>query len=573
MRSLRLAMAQINCTVGDVDGNVDKIISRIREAKRMGVELVAFPELAVTGYPPEDLLLKKTFIQKNLAGLRKVVRACRGLTAVVGFVDNRPAVANAAAVIHNGRLADVYRKILLPNYGVFDEKRYFSAGTRAPVYVLGGIRIGVNICEDIWYSEGPARSQARQGGAEVIVNINASPYHAGKWRLRHEILAARARENRVVVAYVNLVGGQDELVFDGHSLIVDPEGNVLARGRQFAEDFVICDLRVRDGGKRRRTTGLGRRAVGGEPRVETVVLVGKGKTGAPPLPASPTVEPMDPIGEIHAALVLGVGDYFRKNGFSKALVGLSGGMDSAYTAVVAADALGKENVIAVFMPSPYTSQESEADSRDLAQRLGVRLIVLPIHDVFSAYLKVLSAEFQERPVDIAEENIQARIRGNLLMALSNKFGWLVLTTGNKSEMSVGYATLYGDMAGGFAVIKDVPKTLVYRLAAWRNGRHAVIPERVFSKAPTAELRPNQKDEDSLPPYAVLDPILQAYVEEDEGFDEIIALGYDRGVVRNVMRLVDTSEYKRRQAPIGIKITPRAFGRDRRMPVTNRFRPV
>ncbi len=573
MKSLRLGLAQINCTVGDIDGNVKKIIDRLKQAKRLSVDLAVFPELSITGYPPEDLLLKKSFIEKNRAGLKEVSSSCRGLAAVVGFVDNRPRVANAAAIIHDGRVVDVYHKILLPNYGVFDEKRYFEPGSRAPVYVLGGVRIGVNICEDIWTREGPTGVQARRGGAKVIININASPYHAAKWRMRQKMLSDRARENGVMVAYTNMVGGQDELVFDGHSLIIDERGNVLARGLQFAEDFIVFDLPInaerstRTGRAKFRKTPVGRSPLS----VDTIILRKSDLQRARrPVPARST-EPLGLLEEIHTALVLGVRDYFRKNGFSRALVGLSGGIDSAYTAVVAADALGKENVMAVFMPSPYTSRESEEDASDLARRLGVRLARLPIHAVFEAYLKTLSGEFEGRKPDIAEENLQARIRGNLLMALSNKFGWLVLTTGNKSEMSVGYATLYGDMAGGFAVIKDVPKTLVYRLARWRNTVKETLPERLFTKPPTAELRPNQKDEDSLPPYDVLDPILLAYVEEDKGFDEIALLGYDKKVIRKVMDLVDSSEYKRRQAPIGIKITPRAFGRDRRMPVTNRFK--
>jgi NAD+ synthase (glutamine-hydrolysing) len=574
MCTVRIGLAQINTTVGDLAGNTHKILGYIGRAREMGVDLVAFPELAVTGYPPEDLLLKPEFIQENLERLQEIVANTRSLTAVVGFVDRADDIYNAAAVIHDGVLAGVYHKAYLPNYGVFDEDRYFQAGTEYPVFTLGSTVVGVNICEDIWHPTGPSERQALAGGAEVIVNIAASPYHAGKGRFRERMLATRAADNVVVVAFCNLVGGQDELVFDGNSMIFDQRGELLARGESFEEDLIIADLdlesifrqRLRD--PRRRKEKL---AQTGEEAVERIPLPStEGGEEKPSLPPRVTRE-LGHLEEIYRALVLGTRDYVLKNGFRKAVIGLSGGIDSSLTTTIAADALGRESVVGVFMPSCYSSPESHADAQELARNLGIQLMIVPIDGAFQAYLGMLDEAFKGRERDVTEENLQARIRGNILMALSNKFGWLVLTTGNKSEMSVGYATLYGDMAGGFAVIKDVPKTLVYELARYRNSLGPVIPERVLAKAPTAELRPNQRDEDSLPPYAILDPILQAYVEEDRSLAEIVARGFDQRVVQETMAMVDRSEYKRRQAPPGIKITPRAFGKDRRLPITNRYR--
>jgi NAD+ synthase (glutamine-hydrolysing) len=582
-------MAQINPTVGDIAGNTRLIKAWLKEARKAKADVVAFPELAVTGYPPEDLLLKPRFVADNRRALDEIAKDSRGLITVVGYVgqgapaDVRPrpaavmaaghhALSNAAAVMTERRIVTSYSKWLLPNYGVFDERRYFDPGRRLPLITIRGVTVAVNICEDIWVPDGPTRLQAA-AGADVIVNINASPFHIGKSRAREHMLATRARENGVIVSYTNTVGGQDELVFDWNSVIVDQAGEIIARGNAFAEDLIVADLnveavarqRLAQGRKKRFTTSMAA-------AVERVPV-------ALPAPAKrprlvPTLEaPLGELDEVYRVLVLGVQDYVRKNRFKSVVIGLSGGIDSALTAVIAVDALGPQNVLGVFMPSPYTSRESGEDVAELARRLGIDCRTIEITPIFQSYRDALAAAFQGRPVDTTEENLQARIRGNMLMAFSNKFGHLVLTTGNKSEMSVGYATLYGDMAGGFAVIKDVPKTMVYALSRLRNavGPSPVIPKRVLDRAPTAELRPDQKDEDSLPPYAVLDPILKAYVEEDRSIEEIVQMGYDRAVVAKVMAMVDRSEYKRRQAPIGIKITLRAFGKDRRMPITNGYR--
>ena len=575
MRTLRIGLAQINPTVGDLSGNVQKIMDYIGRARELGVDLVAFPELAITGYPPEDLLLKPDFIRANLDCLQQIAESTRSITAVVGFVDSADDIYNAAAIIYDGALAGVYHKMYLPNYGVFDENRYFQAGTDYPVFALQGTTIGVNICEDIWYPAGPGEVQALAGGAEVIVTISASPYHAGKGQSRERMLATRAADNVAMVAFCNLVGGQDELVFDGNSVIFDERGELVVRGQQFEEDLVVADLdvgsvfRQRLHDPRRRKEKLAA-DVGKVSRIALPEVKSCGEK--PPLPAK-KMERLEPLAEIYQALVLGTRDYVRKNGFQKVVIGLSGGIDSSLTAAIAVDALGKENVVGVFMPSRYSSEESREDAGKLAENLGIRFLVIPIDATFQAYLDMLAEPFAGMEPDVTEENVQARIRGNILMALSNKFGWLVLTTGNKSEVSAGYCTLYGDMAGGFAVIKDVPKTLVYQLAGHKNGSagREVIPRRVFEKAPTAELRPDQRDEDTLGPYATLDPILHAYVEEDRGLDEIVALGFDEATVRRIIGMVDRNEYKRRQAPPGVKITPRAFGKDRRLPITNQYR--
>lgn len=583
-------MVQMNPTVGDLDGNVRRITGWLREARKAKADLVAFPELAITGYPPEDLLLKPRFIADNRRALQEIVRHCRGLAAVVGYVsqsdgpDPKPArssvvpagaheLYNAAAVIADQTLVTTYCKWYLPNYGVFDESRYFYPGRRLPLIRLRGTVVGVNICEDVWLPEGPTRFQAA-AGAEVIVNINASPFHLGKSRIREQMLATRARENGVVLTYTNIVGGQDELVFDGNSVILDHRGEVIARGKAFEEDLIVADLNMEAVARERRTQGRKKvlpKQVAAAVEMCNAALPILSKTRVRAVPDM--VAAMDPLEEVYLALTLGVRDYVRKNGFARAVIGLSGGVDSALTAVLAVDALGAENVWGLFMPSPYTSQDSYEDVAELGARLGISVRTLPITKLFDTYRDALVKTFEGRAPDTTEENLQARIRGNLLMAFSNKFGHLVLTTGNKSEMSVGYATLYGDMAGGFAVIKDVPKTMVYDLARLRNlrGSAPVIPKRTLSRSPTAELRPDQKDEDSLPPYEVLDPILQAYVEEDRSLEEIVVAGYDRATVARVMAMVDGSEYKRRQAPIGIKITHRALGKDRRMPITNGYR--
>jgi NAD+ synthase (glutamine-hydrolysing) len=571
MRRFRIGLAQINATVGDLEGNVAKIRAGLERARALGCGLVAFPELAVTGYPPEDLLFKSAFIEANLRAMAELARATSGLTAVVGFVDKRDDIFNAAAVLHDGRPAGVYHKQYLPNYGVFDENRYFQAGTEAPVFALGETSFAVNICEDIWYPTGPTTRQAL-AGAELVVTINASPYHAGKGHQRERMIATRAADDVVCLAFVNMVGGQDELVFDGGSLIVNELGEPVARGRQFAEDFVVADLdldavfhaRLHDSRRRKDK----------QHAVETA-RIGLPALARPPAPALPAREvvPLAPVDEVYAALVLGTRDYVRKNGFKHVVIGLSGGIDSSLVAALAVEALGKENVTGVTMPSPYSSSGTRRDARRLAKNLGIDFLTLPITPVFKVFKRTLAAPFKGLKEDVAEENIQARIRGTLLMALSNKFGWLVLTTGNKSEIAVGYSTLYGDMAGGFAVIKDVPKTLVYEISRHVNTRtgRAVIPQSVFDRAPSAELRPDQTDQDTLPPYAELDAILQAYVEQDRSISDLTARGFSEETARRVVRMVDVNEYKRRQGPIGVKITPRAFGRDWRLPIVNRFR--
>ena len=589
MRTFRIAMVQMNPTVGDLDGNVRRILTWLREAKTSKPDLVAFPELAITGYPPEDLLLKPQFVADNRRALNEVVRACRECVVVVGYVgqgglsDQKEGAAfvlpagrhelyNAAAVITERRIVTSYAKWYLPNYGVFDESRYFHPGRRLPLITINGTVVGVNICEDIWLPEGPTRRQAA-AGAEVIVNINASPFHVGKSRSREEMLATRARDNRVIVTYTNTIGGQDELIFDGNSVAIDHTGEIIARAKGFEEDLLVVDLNIESVARARVSGG---RKTGFIGKAGAVVdrLVLKGQSPGKRTRVVPSTEVLaDPLDEVYRALTLGVRDYVRKNGFKHVVIGLSGGIDSALTAVIAVDALGADNVLGVFMPSPYTSRESREDTNELVRRLGIRLKTLPITPAFKSYLHTLKNPFEGTKVDETEENLQARIRGNILMALSNKFGHLVLTTGNKSEMSVGYATLYGDMAGGFAVIKDVPKTMVYELAERRNRQttKAVIPKRIVDRAPTAELRPNQKDEDSLPPYAILDPILKAYVEDDRSVDEMVEMGFDRKTVLRVVGMVDRSEYKRRQAPVGIKITHRGLGKDRRMPITNGYR--
>jgi NAD+ synthase (glutamine-hydrolysing) len=577
MRQLRLALAQINSTVGDLSGNAAKIRRLIGDARKAGADLVAFPEMALPGYPPEDLLLKPRFIRDNLKALDAVSAATRGIVAVVGVVDRDRDIFNAAAVLADGRRVGMHHKMYLPNYGVFDEDRYFQAGRSCGVFEVAGVAVGVNICEDIWFPEGPAQVQALLGDAEVIVNISASPYAQGKGALRERMFATRAADNQVLVASVNAVGGQDELVFDGHSVVVDQQGTILARGRQFAEELLLVALDVdavfqaRLHDTRRRKKKLAMLEQFGSVQRVRVPNTTSGKAARRAWIVSPVSPALGPEEEVYRALVTGVRDYVVKNGFQAVVIGLSGGIDSALTATIAVDALGSERVVGVFMPSPYTAAQSREDAEDLVRRLGIRLITLPINGLMAGYDKTLAEPFSGRRADATEENIQARIRGNLMMALSNKFGWLVLTTGNKSEMSVGYATLYGDMAGGFAVIKDVYKTVVYELARHRNEAGTVIPQRILDRVPTAELKPNQRDQDTLPPYDVLDAILKAYVEEDKALDSIVAAGYPRKMVETVARMVDRSEYKRRQAPIGIKLTPRALGKDRRMPVTNRYR--
>jgi NAD+ synthase (glutamine-hydrolysing) len=574
---LRVALAQINATVGDVDGNAAKIAERIAAAREQGAALVVFPELALTGYPPEDLLLKTSFLDRAAAALEELAAQTRDIVALVGFPEGADDVYNSAAVLGGGEVAAVYRKMYLPNYGVFDEQRYFQSGAEAGIFELNGTPIGVTVCEDIWEPGPPAMTEAL-AGAQVIVNLSASPYRIGYGHGRERMLVQRAVDNLAAVVFVNTVGGQDELVFDGHSLAVDQDGRILARCPQFEESLTLCTIdprevssaRLRDTRHRANVRRQRRAAPVAEPpavHLASLVVEGAGET------VGGTVAPLlDHEEEVYAALRTGLRDYVDKNGFEQVVIALSGGIDSALVALVAVDALGPERVTCVSMPSPYSSEGTRADARAIAENLGVDFREIAIADAMEAYDAMLAGEFAGREPDIAEENIQARIRGNVVMALSNKFGWLVLATGNKSELSVGYATLYGDMAGGFAVIKDVFKGLVYRLVRWRNeqaGRE-LVPASVLERPPSAELRHEQLDEDSLPPYEILDAILAGYVEEDLDALELVRRGLPADEVERVIRMVDRAEYKRRQAPPGIKVSTKAFGRDRRLPITNRF---
>jgi NAD+ synthase (glutamine-hydrolysing) len=566
---LRIALAQIDTTVGDIDGNAARIAEAIESAQATGAQLVVLPELAVPGYPPEDLLLKRHFLAANTRALEGIADGVRDIVALVGYAEADGFVHNALAVLADGEVKASYTKMLLPNYGVFDERRYFEPGPSPALIDVNGRIVGVTICEDIWFPGPPAAAEAL-AGAGLIVNASASPYHRGKGIIRErEIVAARAREVGAAVALCNAVGGQDELVFDGHSVIVDERGETLARGAQFAEDMVVCDIELPPSGVERRPAEV--------PAGMDAPIIARLEAPEPSgtLEAPPLREPLGEEAEIYEALKLGLRDYVEKNGFEHVVLALSGGIDSALVAVIATDALGPDRVTCVIMPSPHSSEETQSDARRIASNLGVDVLEIPIADAMRTYGTLLDEAFSRDSgsPSLAEENVQARIRGNLVMALSNKFGWLVLTTGNKSELSVGYATLYGDMAGGFAVIKDCLKTLVYRLVRYRNELEdrELIPESVLERPPSAELRPDQLDQDSLPPYEVLDRILEAYVEQDKGRDEIAEMGIPADVVDDVIRMVDRAEYKRRQAPPGIKITPKAFGRDRRLPITNRFR--
>jgi NAD+ synthase (glutamine-hydrolysing) len=547
--TVRVAGAQMNLTVGDISGNEAAIADAMTRAAEADADMLLVPELALTGYPPEDLVHRRDFVDANLAALHRLALAATDVTAIVGFVDNasdgprdaadseeRP-VANAAAILGDGAVLGIYHKVLLPNYGVFDEDRYFTPGANpGQIWRVGDESIGVSICEDIWVSDGPPSQQAAQG-ARVLLNINASPFHRGKAVEREEMLASRARAAGAPVIYLNLVGGQDELVFDGASVVFDSRGNAIHRSPQFEEDFFVLEVPI-------------------------------GEQSASPGLVSPL---LDPTEEMYRALTVGLADYVRKNGFASVVIGLSGGVDSALTAAIAVDALGPESVQGIAMPSRYSSDHSLADARALADRLGIRFDVVPIDGVYEAHLDSLSALFEGTEFGVAEENLQARSRGATLMAISNKFGPMVVATGNKSEMATGYATLYGDMVGGYSVLKDVFKTSVYELARWRNKDREVIPQNTIDKPPSAELRPDQKDSDSLPPYEVLDAILERYVERDMGTEEIVRAGYEEDLVTRVARMVDRNEYKRRQAAPGVKITTKAFGKDRRLPITNAYR--
>jgi NAD+ synthase (glutamine-hydrolysing) len=571
---MRLALQQLNATVGDLAGNEAAIRAGILAAKEAGAQVVAFPELAITGYPPEDLLLKEHFLRDARDAIERLAEDAQGIVAVVGFPERADDVYNALAVLADGELQGIYRKMRLPNYGVFDEVRYFQAGTQPAIIEVDGVTIGLTICEDDWVPDGPI-VDAALAGAEIVINLSASPYQAGKPAERERMLQQRARDNLTAFAFCAMVGGQDELVFDGTSAVYDHHGTAIARAPQFAEHLLIADVdahapraaRLRDTRPR-----LARRV-----EHRPVAHLGAFTTGAgaaaKPAPGGEVADLLDADAEVYAALVLGTRDYVRKNGFEHVVFGLSGGVDSTLVATIAVDALGADKVTAVVMPSPYSSSGTQGDARTLAANLGIACLELSIAEHMEQYDRTLAPVFGDRAPDLTEENLQARIRGNLLMALSNKFGWLVLTTGNKSEMSVGYSTLYGDSAGGFAVIKDCPKLLVYRLVDVRARRdpQSPIPESIVSRPPSAELRPDQKDEDSLPPYEILDAILLGYVEEDLGREQLIARGLPAADVDRVLRLVDVSEYKRRQNPPGIKVTSKAFGRDRRVPITNRYR--
>jgi NAD+ synthase (glutamine-hydrolysing) len=569
---VRVALAQLNPTVGDIAGNEAKVRESLARAREEGAQVALFPELVICGYPPEDLLLKEHFLADARAAIDRIAQDAQGIVAIVGFPERAQDAYNAAAVCADGAVRAIYRKVNLPNYGVFDELRYFQRGPGGAIVEIDGVQVGLTVCEDIWVP-GPPMTDEALAGARLVVNISASPYHAGKGVERERMIAQRARDNLATVAFCALVGGQDELVFDGHSFVVDHQGEVIARSPQFAEDLLVCDVDVSAAGAARlrdtRQRPAAREAAADVAMLGSFSTDGRSDAAAP---GGPVADLLDHEAEVYAALVLGTRDYVRKNGFRHVVLGLSGGIDSTLVALVAVDALGPECVTCVTMPSPYSSSGTRDDAKALAANLGVELLELPIGEAMAGYDELLRSVFAGRKPDITEENLQARIRGNLLMALSNKFGWLVLTTGNKSEMSVGYSTLYGDSAGGFAVIKDCPKLLVYRLVAERSRRDPMspVPESIVTRAPSAELRPDQRDEDSLPSYEVLDAILEGYVEQDLGREQLIARGLPAAEVDRVIRLVDLAEYKRRQNPPGIKITSKAFGRDRRMPITNRY---
>jgi NAD+ synthase (glutamine-hydrolysing) len=568
---LRVALAQLNTTVGDLDGNLERMLAAYERADAAGCDLVAFPELAVTGYPPEDLVLRPGFVADNKVALAKLAARTGRCAAIVGFVDAGRDLYDAAAVCTNGEVVGTYHKRNLPNYAVFDEARYFTPGDLSDpleLYVIGGVRVGVSVCEDAWSPNGPIAAQAA-GGAELVVNINASPYSMDKVRQREKMLATRAADASCSLIYVNQVGGQDELVFDGASMVFDADGDLVARAAQFMEELLIVDLEVDAIYRKRLLDPRGRAAAPPLPEILVSEQAVRHDDWLRPVPAALD----DPITEVYDAIVLGLRDYTLKNGFRDVVLGLSGGIDSSLVAAIAARALGPEHVHGVSMPSRYSSDGSTTDAAALAEALGCDYRTIAIEPAFAAFLDLLALPFEGREPDITEENLQSRIRGVLLMALSNKFGWLVLTTGNKSEMGVGYSTLYGDTAGGFAVIKDVYKTTVYKLCRHVNTKAGrdIIPEAVFVKPPSAELRPEQRDDQSLPPYEVLDPILKAYVEDDRTAAEIVAAGIDETLVRRITRLVDLAEYKRRQSPPGVRVTPKAFGKDRRLPITNAYR--
>ncbi|MFH1113458.1 MAG: NAD+ synthase [Pseudomonadota bacterium] len=561
MAELRIALAQINPVLGAFEANLRKIVHAMGLARDASSDIVTFPELALCGYPPEDLLLRAGFIEDNRTALGRLAPYCKGINVLVGFVDSAgDKVYNAAALLSQGRLMDVYHKVELPNYGVFDEKRYFAQGSGCLIFDINGVRCSATVCEDIWIEGSITEDYARRNDAQVVFNISASPFHAGKPQMRQKVFARFARAANAMLFVNNLVGGQDELVFDGGSFVLDAQGELVANAARFEEDMLVTDIRVDGAAQTKPSWNL---------KGEFHTLEGAQNRERNFIAPCKSPDP-DPLSDVYKALTLGTRDYVLKNGFKQVCLGISGGIDSALTAAIAVDALGRDNVIGITMPSRYTSDGTLSDAGLVAKNLDIRLLAIPIEEVFQAYLRALEEPFREGRPGMEIENLQARIRGNLLMALSNRFGWLVLTTGNKSETAVGYCTLYGDMAGGFAVVKDVPKMLVYQLSRYVNERagRALIPESTISRAPSAELRADQKDEDSLPPYNVLDAILREYVEEDKSPDDIS--GFDPRMVMDVVRMVDRNEYKRRQAPPGVKITPKAFGKDRRMPLTNRY---
>ena len=561
---LRVALAQINLVVGDFSFNAEKIKQHLKQAKKMGADVVLFPELAVTGYPPEDLLLKESFLKQCDKNLKKISRYTKGLTAIIGFAEKKgKAIYNSAALLSDGKHIGTCRKMLLPNYGVFDEKRYFHEGNSPVKFRLKGATLGITICEDLWEDSGPGKILCGQGNVDLLLNISSSPFHKGKGKTREKMIQQRARSYRSHIAYVNLVGGQDELVFDGQSLVVAPDGKIIIQGNSFTEELICFDITLNPKSPKKLYSKTNISSY------QVPTSLSKQKK-YPPLSVY-AYNKKSEVENIFSALVLGTQDYVSKNGFSKAVLGLSGGIDSALTAVIASKALGAKNVTGVLMPSPHSSEGSVQDSLSLAKNLGIETLILPIEKAMKAYDQILGKVFKGTDSDLAEENIQARIRGNLLMALSNKKGWMVLATGNKSEFSVGYCTLYGDMAGGFAVIKDVPKIWVYKISHWVNSKKEIIPESILTKAPSAELRPDQKDTDNLPPYDLLDPILLKYIEEDKSVGKIKVSGLSTADIKRVANLVDASEYKRRQGPPGVKITPKAFGKDRRVPITTNSR--
>jgi NAD+ synthase (glutamine-hydrolysing) len=601
IEKLRLYCAQINCIVGDFKGNFEKIAFHVKDAKTSDVDIIAFPELSVTGYPPEDLVLKPAFIEENLKYLEKIKNLSENIVIIAGFINRDHEIYNSAAILNDKNLVSIYNKQFLPNYSVFDEERYFQKGSYNNIYEINSIPVGVNICEDIYYSSGPTQVQAIIGGAKLIINISASPYHIGKIEERVKMLFTRAVDNRVNILYVNLVGGQDELVFDGNSFLVNEKGTILYRAKPFEEDYFIFDLyteqvdstRLQDSkyknqrddmkseykpleiirlNTRKASSGTAKSIEISKNKVINISLnnniyINKNKY------IDKYKELIScPEEEIFKALILGTRDYINKNNFKKVVLGLSGGIDSALTAVIASFAIGCKNVIGIIMPSVYSSKGSIEDSELLAKNIKIKTIIIPITLIYSSYLKNLKNLFKTQEINVTKENLQARIRGNILMGLSNEFGWLVLATGNKSEVSVGYCTLYGDMVGGYSPIKDIYKTMVYKICNFLNRKYKnIIPQSIIKKAPSAELKPNQKDQDKLPPYEILDRILKAYIEDEKDYEDIVKIGINQKIIKDVINMIDFNEYKRRQGAPGIKITERAFGRDRRYPITNRFK--